>query len=57
MGACGIGHSAMMNGGECLTCWSFVPRCCDGDDTQAMSDKDNERTEEVVKLKLKDASL
>ena len=48
---------AMMNGGESLTCWSFVPRCCDGDDTQAMSDKDKERTEEVVKLKLKDASL
>ena len=43
---------AMVNGGAHLTCWSFVPRCCNSADTQTISEKENNATEEVVKLEL-----
>ena len=43
---------AMVNGGAHLTCWSFVPRCCNSADTQTISEKENNATAGVVTLEL-----
>ena len=46
-----------VHGGADLTCWSFVPTCCDSDDTQTIREKDNHGTAGVRRRSALDGKI